>query len=263
MKSLEFESAQNVKIEYEFASSIQRSVAALLDGLLLGLYIILLLIVLDSAQVERFMLVELFLLKIPWILYHPVLEYLTQGQTLGKFIMGIRVVTYTGERPGLREIFTRWIFKGYFIWIATSFNVFFMGVSQVFAFGLIQICIGFIGFLLVSLSKKHQRLGDVMAGTVVIKNASSIRYTLKDVLSIKNQENYRPEYPNAVRFTDEDMLLIKNTIKRIRKNPNPETKKFAIALANKSAELLGLEEVPKKRMQFLQKLLQDYVVLTR
>ena len=74
--------------------------------------------------------------------------------------------------------------------------------------------------------------------------------------------NWR-EYPNAIRFTDDDMLLIKNPIQRVKANPNPETKKFAIELANKSAELIGLEETPDKRLKFLQTLLHDYVVLTR
>ena len=263
MKSIEFESAQNVKIEYELASSLQRTVAALLDAVLIALYIILLLIVIGSSGVDRYLLIELILIKMPLIFYHPVLEYLTQGQTLGKYIMGIRVVTYTGERPGLREIFTRWIFKGHFIWIGISFQNMFIGVPQAFAFGVVHLCIGFVGFIYASISKKKQRVGDVMAGTVVIKNKSSINYSLKDVLSIKNQENYTPEYPNAVRFTDEDMLLIKNAIKRVRSHPNTETKKFAIELADKSARLMGMEETPKKRMQFLQKLLQDYVVLTR
>jgi hypothetical protein len=59
------------------------------------------------------------------------------------------------------------------------------------------------------------------------------------------------------------MLLIKNTIQRVRKYPNPETEKFAIELADETAKLLGLPETPSKRMEFLQVLLQDYVVLTR
>jgi hypothetical protein len=122
---------------------------------------------------------------------------------------------------------------------------------------------GLIGFIYASVSEKSQRMGDVMAGTIVIKDKSSVRYSLKDVLAIKNQENYTPEYPNVVRFTDEDMLLIKNTIQRVRKYPNPETKKFAIELANESARLIGLEKTPEKRLKFLQTLLQDYVVLTR
>ena len=59
------------------------------------------------------------------------------------------------------------------------------------------------------------------------------------------------------------MLLIKNTIQRVQKYPNPETKKFAVQLADETAVLLGLSETPAKRMEFLQTLLQDYVVLTR
>ena len=106
-------------------------------------------------------------------------------------------------------------------------------------------------------------MGDVMANTVVVRNKSSVKYTLKDVLSIKTQSNYEPSYPNAIRFTDEDMLLIKTTINRVRTHPSPETKKMAIELAEKSARLLDLEETPEKRLQFLQTLLQDYVVLTR
>lgn len=262
MKSISFESAQNVKIEYEFASSMQRAVAAMLDGILVAVYIILFLIVFGFSGVEEYLLVELVFIKLPWIFYHPALEYLAQGQTLGKYIMGIRVVTIDGERPGLREIFTRWIFKGYFLWIAFSFATIFAG-GQLLFMGAIQLSIGFIGFFASSVSERRQRMGDVMANTVVIRNRSNIRYSLKDVLSIKNQDNYTPTYPEAVRFTDDDMLLIKNTIQRVKANPNTETKKFAIELADTSARLIGLPETPKKRLEFLQTLLQDYVVLTR
>jgi len=263
MKSIKFESAQNVKVEYEFASPIQRVAAALIDGVAVGVYIFLLLIVLGSSGVKEFMLLEIFLIKIPWILYHPIMEYLTYGQTLGKYLLGIRVVSVNGERPGLKEIFTRWIFKGYFLWIGFSFQSFLFGTPELLMMGVIQICIGFIGFIYCSISSNRQRMGDVMANTVVVRNKSSVKYTLKDVLSIKTQSNYEPSYPNAIRFTDEDMLLIKTTINRVRTHPSPETKKMAIELAEKSARLLDLEETPEKRLQFLQTLLQDYVVLTR
>jgi uncharacterized RDD family membrane protein YckC len=263
MKTVSFTSAQNVAIEYELAAPIQRAAAALIDGVLIGLYILLILIVAGSAGVENFRVVELLLIKFPWIFYHPVLEHLTQGQTLGKYLLGIRVVTYMGERPGLREIFTRWIFKGYFLWIGFSFASFLGGTPELFMMGLVQLTIGLVGFFYASISERRQRVGDVMAGTLVIRNRSGVRYGLRDVLAIKTSENHTPVYPNAVRFTDEDMLLIKNTIQRVRANPNDETKRFAVELADRSAALIGLEETPEKRLQFLQTLLQDYVVLTR
>lgn len=256
MKTIEFESAQNVKIEYELASVGQRTAAAFIDFFTFVIYYFVFGMVFGftgffEAEYGTFLFVQLLLMKLPWIFYHPVIEYLTHGQSLGKYILGIRVVTVSGERPGLREVFTRWIFRGDFVWISADF------------FALFWFGIGIMGVLYAGTSERRQRMGDVMANTVVIRNKSSIRYTLKDVLSIKNQENYTPEYPNAVQFTDEDMLLIKNTIQRLRSSPTPETKKFAIELADESARLIGLPVTPEKRMKFLQTLLQDYVVLTR
>ena len=256
MKSIEFESAQNVKVEYELASVGQRVAAALIDFFVFVIYFIIFGMVFGffpyfEEDQGSFLFLQLLLMKLPWIFYHPTIEYLTHGQSLGKYILGIRVVTVSGERPGLREVFTRWIFKGDFIWISADFLV-------LFWFG-----IGFFGIVYAGTSERRQRMGDVMANTIVIKNKSSVRYSLRDVLSIKNQENYTPQYPEAIRFTDDDMLLIKNTIQRVRSNPNPATKQFAIELADESARLLGMTETPKKRLQFLQTLLQDYVVLTR
>ncbi len=260
MKSIEFESAQNVKVEYELASVGQRTVAAMLDVVAFLIYFIVFSLVLGLSNpfglnadgISKTMFVFLLLIKLPWIFYNPLIEYLTHGQSLGKYIMGIRVVTISGERPGLREVFTRWIFKGDFIWISAD------GITV-----LIWMGVGLIGIFFAGTSERRQRMGDAMADTIVIRNKSSVRYTLRDVLSIKNQDTYTPIYPNAIRFTDEDMLLIKNTIQRVRANPNPEMKKFAIELADESARLIGLDETPPKRLEFLQTLLQDYVVLTR
>ena len=257
MKTIEFESAQNVRVEYELASVIQRTAAAFIDVVAFILYMILFTLVVGLPDIfdenmGQSMFIRLLLVKIPFIFYNPIIEYLTQGQSLGKYILGIRVVTVDGERPGLREVFTRWLFKGDFLWISANP-----------LYALFWLVIGGLGIVYAGTSEKRQRMGDVMANTIVIKNRSSIRYTLRDVLSIKNQSNYTPVYPEAIRFTDEDMLLIKNTIQRVRANPNPETKKFAIELADESAILLGLPETPKKRLEFLQTLLQDYVVLTR
>lgn len=260
MKSVEFVSAQNVKVEYEYATVVQRTTATIIDATTVAVYLIIMFVILTRAQTEFELLWELIIMKIPWIFYHPILEYLTHGQTLGKYAIGIRVVTYNGERPGLREIFTRWIFKGHFLWVGFSF---FATMEQLLFAGMIHICMGIIGFMYASISEKKQRMGDVMAGTIIIKDKSAVRYSLRDVLSIKSQDNYTPEYPGVIRFTDEDMLLIKNTIQRVRKYPNPDTKKFAIELANESARLIGLEKTPDKRLKFLQTLLQDYVVLTR
>ena len=71
MKNVQFTSAQNVRIDYELAAPILRVAAALIDAVLIGLYILLILIVAGSSGVEQYRVVELILIKIPWIFYHP------------------------------------------------------------------------------------------------------------------------------------------------------------------------------------------------
>jgi hypothetical protein len=167
---------------------------------------------------------------------------LTNDRSLGKLIMGIRVVKSNGETAGFREYFTRWIFRIVDIWVGGF---------------------GFLALLVSGTTEKRQRIGDIMADTVVIKVRDTQLYHLKDVLSIKNSNTHVPTYPNAIRFTDEDMLLIKNTILRVQRFPNQQNKDFAIDLANETARLIGLPETPPKKMEFLKTVLQDYVVLTR
>ena len=156
--------------------------------------------------------------------------------------MGIRVVKANGETAGLREYFTRWIFRVVDLWVGGF---------------------GFLALLLSGTTEKRQRLGDIMADTVVIRVRDTQTYTLSDVLNIKNTDNHVATYPEVIRFSDEDMLLIKNTILRVQRYPNDETRKFAIELAHETARLIGLEETPQKKMEFLRTVLQDYVVLTR
>jgi uncharacterized RDD family membrane protein YckC len=255
LKTIEFESAQHVKVEYELASTLQRTAAAMIDVVAFVIYFIIIVMILGLSDVftdfGSQLFVTLLMIKLPWIFYNPLVEFITHGQSLGKYLLRIRVVTVGGERPGLKEVFTRWLFKGDFLWISADFFV------------LLWVGFGLLGIVFSATAERRQRMGDVMANTVVIKNKMGVNYSLKDVLAIKSQENHITTYPQVTRFTDEDMLLIKNTIQRVQQYPNEATKKFAIELADETARLLGLSETPTKRMEFLQTLLQDYVVLTR
>ncbi len=264
MKTIDFTSAQNVKVEYEIAPVVLRLAAAIIDGIILAIYFIVVFSAsgwIFSGISGKSLFFILLVIKLPVIFYNPALEYLMQGQTLGKYLLGIRVVTMNGERPGLREVFTRWMFKGDFIWISINQGALWLPFDPS-AFVLYPI-FGIVGMIFALTSYHNQRLGDVMAGTIIIRNKSSVRYFLRDILMIKNQDNHVPTYPQAIRFTDDDMLLIKAAIARVHQHPNEETKKFAVELANETARLLGLSETPPKKLDFLKTVLQDYVVLTR
>lgn len=246
MRTITFKTAQYVSIDYELANPFIRAVASFLDALAFLIYFLIAYNVLDldlfDFKADGKAAVYAILFRIPWFIYSPTLEYFTNGRSLGKWILGIRVVKVTGETAGLREYFTRWIFRVVDIWVGAF---------------------GFLALLISGTSERNQRLGDLMAGTVVIKVSNSQLYSLSDVLNIKTASNHEVKYPGVSRFSDEDMMLIKSTILRVKRYPNEETKKFAIELAHETARLIGLEATPDKKMEFLQTVLQDYVVITR
>lgn len=241
MKTIEFVTGQHVKIEYELASTGIRVVGAIIDLFAFFVYYLIIKFTLNISLVEQQSPLAWFLIDLPFFMYSPISEYFTKGQSLGKFCVGIRVVKVSGENAGFREYFTRWIFRVVDMWFGA----------------------GFLAILFSSTSERSQRLGDAMANTVVISKKSSQLYSLRNILAIRNQSNHEPTYLNVLRFTDDDVMLIKNTIQRVEKYPNEETKKFTIELAHTTARLIGLAETPEKKMEFLRTVLLDYVVLTR
>lgn len=255
MQNIHFESSQYVPVEFNLANTGQRMLAALIDY---ALFIIYFAVVFSFVANIYFFRTNgtseflwLLMIKLPWLLYNPLCEYFLRGQTLGKYLVGIRVVTMNGERPKLKDAFMRWMFKGDFLWINANQLV------------LIWFILGFISIGVISLTKHRQRLADMLANTVVIKTKGFDRFSIHDVLKIKDLSNHEVKYPQVVRFTDEDMMLIKKYVQQIHQNSNDEAKKFGVELCNKTAELLNIKPITSKRLQFLEQVLEDYIVMTR
>lgn len=246
MKTISFSTAQFVTIDYELAPTIYRVLASVIDYAALLIYTLIMGMIISTnafeLEIKGITVLGILLIYLPYMFYSPIIEYLTNGRSLGKLALGIRVVKADGEPAGLREYFIRWIFRVIDIWIGG---------------------LGFLAILLSSTSERRQRLGDVMADTVLIKIRDNQRYSLQDILNIKSSDNHTVNYPAVTRFSDEDMLFLKNVILRVTKYPNEDNKKLAIDLANETSRLIGLPEVPQKKMEFLRTVLQDYVVLTR
>ena len=57
------------------------------------------------------------LLFLPVLIYHLVLEITMNGQSIGKKIMGIRVVNEIGGRPGISQFLIRWLLRVSDVWI--------------------------------------------------------------------------------------------------------------------------------------------------
>lgn len=246
MKKIDVLTAQNVSINYELASAFLRAVASVIDIIVLFLYLIIVSSIVqvstfDFEALERSVVLYLFFGWGIFLVYSPVCEILFKGQTLGKRIVGIRVVQINGEKITVEQALIRWVFRIVDLWMS----------------------FGAIAVLSNSASSKGQRLGDQLARTTVIRTSPATAYTLRDVQNIKTKSDYTPQYQGVTAFNDDDMMLIKKALSRLEKTPNQQHKDICLALADKCAQKLNLPETPKKKGKFLKTLLNDYIVLTR
>ena len=246
MKTVDVITSHNISIDYEAASVMNRGIALFLDLLIMFVYIMLMVFVITgilfSSRSEEYITVLWYILvMLPVMGYSLLFEYFMKGQTPGKVAMGIRVVNLNGENASLGDYTQRWAFKIIDFWFYA----------------------GAIGALFISTTEKGQRLGDVLAQTAVVRNKPEQVYSIRDILNIKDRTAHEPTYTGASKFTDEDMILIKNAITRVTKYPNAAHKQLIRDLAEKASAELKLAEVPEKKLTFLKTLLQDYIVLTR
>jgi uncharacterized RDD family membrane protein YckC len=245
MKTVDVLTSHNISIEYETASVMNRGVAAFLDLLIMGAYFLIIFFLslsmgFNGLSMNLFTIV-FYVLMLPLFFYSVLFEYLLKGQTVGKLAMGIRVVKLNGENATLADYTMRWAFRIIDFWISA----------------------GSVAAIFIASSEKGQRLGDILAQTVMVKIKPEQVYTIKDILSIMDRSKHEPTYLGVSKFTDEDMILIKNAISRVQKYPNEPHKQLVRELAIKAAHELKLAEVPEKKLTFLKTLLQDYIVLTR
>ena len=176
-----------------------------------------------------------------WLGYHFLCETIFSGQSIGKMALKIKVVKNDGQQMDMSDYSMRWMFR--IIDIMLSF--------------------GLIGVVAIMSSWKNQRIGDMVGDTSVIKLDPNNKIYIKDILAIKKKMNHVPTYEGVVNFTEDDMLLLKNTLERAKVNPNDNYRKLLAELARRICDQLDIKEVPEKRTEFLKTVLNDYIVLTR
>lgn len=249
MKTLDIVTSQNVTIEYQLSSIGERVLALFIDYLVLAAYWLIMYKIVssmdtnsysDSENVEAVAQILIFPVL---FFYHLAFEVFNAGQSIGKMALSIKVVNLQGQNPTIGECFLRWAFRPVEILLT----------------------LGSLAAIYVSSSEKSQRLGDLVARTVVIKLNKTNRHTLKEVLSIKSKENYQPVYTQVTRYNDEEMLYVKICLERVRRYPNNRNKRLIDELAAKVCTQLGIMPVTDKKKQpdFLKQVLQDYIVITR
>jgi uncharacterized RDD family membrane protein YckC len=249
-KTIDITTTQNVVITYELAGLYARLLAFLLDILILGIGYLLavtLLINLMRAmgQDDWAYGLIIFLVLLPFLLffgYNIFFETRKSGQTPGKKAFGIKVVRLDGKDPDWSDAALRTLLQ--------LVDTFFSG--------------GLIGALLIQISPNKRRLGDMAAHTAVIRiQGKRFDFQLKDILNISSLENYTPKYPQVRNLQEQDMVVIKTVLTRLRQHPNQAHEEILEDLVTHLMPLLGVERRPDDRQEFLKTVLRDYIVLTR
>lgn len=241
MKNIEIITTQNVVLQYELASLQDRAIAFFLDMVCWIVGFSILTTVAAAIFIESVMSVVVFILIFIFMLYSLAFELLNKGRSIGKMAMRIQVIKLAGGRATFSDYAARWVFR--------LIDIFFS--------------LGGVASILIISSSRAQRIGDIVANTVVVKTVPKVNIDLNDLLAIHQSNKYVPKYQQARKLQEQDALLIKSTLERYRKFRNGSHEEAVTMLSRRVQEILGIDKVEEKQSAFLQTVLQDYVVLTR
>jgi len=227
MDIVKIDTAQNVQIDYTLASLGDRMLAFILDMLVLLAYIILVSIIAGSLSADP--VVSVVIIGLPVFFYFLICEIFMNGQSIGKRARKIKVVMLDGSQASISAYLLRWIIRP------------------------IDYLMG-IGFFCIMITDYGQRLGDLAAGTTIIKLADKV--SMDDTIFVQVEEDYQPTYTNVTTLEDRHIELIKKVLKDHVKVKNYD---LVERLYLKTKETLNAD-VPDRMPQihFLETVVKDY-----
>ncbi|PWV50522.1 RDD family protein [Chitinophaga sp. S165] len=225
----------NIELEFETAKLIQRFLAWLFDCLIRLVYGIALVYTVRNLQLgETYSYVVYFFFGIlPIMLYFLVFEILMNGQTPGKLVMNIKVRNMQGGKPSISQHLIRWLFR----MLETPY-IFWNGIIPIIA---------------IVRSPYDQRIGDIVAGTIVVstKTKASLAETIfRDMSAV----DYQPRFPQILKLSDRDMNKIKTLMDQAIKSNNAE---LAARVAYRVKDVLDIK-TDMQPEEFLETVLNDY-----
>lgn len=263
MSKISIKTAQNVNIEYEPALLGQRILAYVIDYIIIticvwGIYFLILQyyfgnlfeLGLRPSQVPPFETLIIFwiVFLLPSIFYHLLSEVFMQGQSIGKKIIGIKVIRLNGTQPTIGRYILRWVLR--------LIDNFLYGIPAITA---------------ITYSKNNQRLGDMVAGTTVVRFKKRHKMTLQNVVEESQQDVikeprisssgfiYDPTYPQVTVFNQKDIRIIEETLQNYYRTKD---KKMVNKVALRTQEVLKVRG-KQQPVLLLETVVKDYKYLNQ
>ncbi len=231
MQAVSVQTTQNIQLDYPLASLGDRILGYLIDLAIMLSYGFLMFMILSSVGLISTASFIAFSV-IPGMTYRMFAEILFNGQSVGKKALNIKVIKLDGSTPSIGSYILRWLLEPIEI-------LAFVGLSV----------------LVIILNPNGQRLGDILAGTTVVKIKHITTTNVRNKIIMKEvDENYVATYPEAEYLTDKEIKLIKSVLAAFREDTNSEPLNLIVEkLKNKYH--IQTEEAPVK---FLYTLLRDH-----
>lgn len=233
MQTIRVRTTQNVFIHYPLGSIGDRILAYLLDRVIMVLYCAAVVVALISLSVELWWL-YVILLGIPFVFYSLLFEIFMDGQTPGKRMIKIKVVRLDGTQATIGDYLLRWIFS------IIDFQL-----------------SGAIAVITIAVNGKGQRLGDLVAGTTVVKLVEQREITASDIF-ITPEETYQPSFEQVTRLSSRDIEVIQRALETASRQGNMQP---VILVSERIRSLLGIQ-TDLAHMEFLYAVVKDFNHLT-
>lgn len=276
MQNIQIKTPLNVNVTIRHAEVGWRLLAFIIDVLVIMGYVWLLSISFSwlglsgsiwEQGLDKYYDINTFLSIVYLILFFPAMFYslwtetVFNGQTPGKMICRIRVVKLDGYQAGFQEYFTRWAFRLVDFWTGMFLMLFLIPIfgeeaGSVLG-GLLLMMSGGVAFFFIIRTPNSQRLGDVVAGTTVLKIKE--KYSIDSTILEDIIESYVPTYSQVIRLSDNDARIIKDTFTIARKNRDYKTLK---RLRTKLESVMDVQ-AQGEDVEFIETVMKDFNYYTQ
>ncbi len=231
---MRIQTAQNVEIDFEVAGLGDRVIAALLDYFILFCY----LIAASMISLAISSTAATVVLYLPIFCYFLACEVFLDGQSIGKRVRHLKVVRLDGAQPTLGNYLLRWLLR----------------LIDV------DLTLGMAALVTAFVSGKGQRLGDIAAGTTVVKILP--RVALRDTIFATLEDGYTPTFYQVEALDDGDVSTAKDVLNALLVQRRSHTThlletKMKAALERKMGLASDLPPV-----EFLRTVIKDYNYVT-
>lgn len=270
MSTLKVPTSFNIDVEFEVPEFFRRFLALFIDMVIQYLYLVLagkifnwIIHSMDTTNQNSFYELEAYrqLLWVPVLIYHGLLEITMNGQSFGKRLLKLRVVNENGGRASISQFLIRWLLRTSDTWIVIVLIILVYSQQMEFSTEVTFMVVAVIAFLLTDIilvisSPKGQRIGDILAKTILIR--TNTKSSITETVFQEVEDGYTPVFPQIMQLSDKDINAIKSILESARRRSDPA---IAETAAEKIKTHLGIH-TQMEPITFLEVLLKDYNYLS-